>query len=225
MVRKLNYQIVELKKMNLLRYYKDNGDLIEITVDQIQEMLQSRKKDVLSEFIYNRFYYRYIKPFEFKSTNIITNPSGRKVNEYSLLYKNGFSIMANCCLLIEALESFYRGWPNSHGKSETAFLKFFTRDKNFHEFSTDDMPTVFYKSIRCGILHQGETTNGWRITRDEDENLLDKENRKINANKFSEGLKKSIEDYRGELLKMDWGDEIWKKAKIKIEAIIKATNN
>ena len=156
--------------MNLLRYYEDNGALVEISINDIEAYLadQNRKND-LADFVYKRFYYRYIKPFEYRSSRKITSASsGKKVNEYSLLFKNGFSVLANSCLLIEALETFYRGWVNSRNKSELAFLKFFTRDSNFREFSIDDMPTIFYKHIRCGILHQGEITGGWKISRDND---------------------------------------------------------
>ena len=129
--------------------------------------------------------------------------------------------MANCCLLIEAIETFQRGWKNSNFKSEIAFLKFFSRDKNFTDFSTNDMSTLFYKKIRCGILHQGEITDGWKITRSEDKPILNIKKKELNATKFLETLKKSIEDYKTELKKAEWEDEIWRNAKIKIKSLIK----
>ena len=182
--------------MNLLRYYEENGKLVEITTNDIENYLadQNRKND-LSDFIYKRFYYRYIKPFEYRSSKFIESPSsGKKVNKYSLLFKNGFSVMANNCLLIEALETFYRGWANSKNRSELAFIKFFTRDKNFTNFANNDMPTIFYKHIRCGILHQGEITGGWKISRDEEKDILDFSNKEINATKFNRNLKVSLSD-------------------------------
>jgi hypothetical protein len=35
------------------------------------------------------------------------------------------------CLMIEALESFYQGWPDSRDKSQRAFCNFFDRNHNF----------------------------------------------------------------------------------------------
>lgn len=83
------------------------------------------------------------------------------------------------------------------------------------------MPTIFYKHIRCGILHQGEITGGWKITREQDKPLLDKKNKVINATQFMETLNRSLENYKKELEKADWNDEIWKKAKNKLKYIIK----
>lgn len=33
-------------------------------------------------------------------------------------------MMAVACLMIEALESFYQGWPDTNGRSKDAFCKF-----------------------------------------------------------------------------------------------------
>lgn len=210
--------------MDLLRYYGESGELIVTTDTDISGfLLDQNKKHELSEFIFQRLYHRYIRPFEYKATGLVkVESTGKEVDEYTLLYKNGFSIMANCCLLIETLESFYRGWDSTKNESEKAFLKFFTRDKNFAEFSIDDMPSIFYRNIRCGILHQGETTGGWTITRT-GRKLLDKANCKIDAYLFINRLKKSLNNYKIELDKADWNDECWSNARKKIKAILKNT--
>lgn len=210
--------------MNLLRYYSDEGQLIELDVETIASYLvdESRKIE-LSDFIYERHYRRYIKPFEYISEKKVNFEREKKPNdEYSLLYKNGFSIMANCCLLIETLEAFYRGFPDTKGKSQQSFFQFFSRDKNFIDFATDDIPTQFYSNIRCGILHQGETTHGWSITRDS-KFILDKDNKTINATMFLAQLKNSLKDYRNELNEADWNDNIWKNTRTKLKSIIKNT--
>jgi len=211
--------------MDLLRYYKDDGTLVTVSINEIEAYLADQnKKDELADFIYKRFYYRYIRPFEYRSLDKIKSAiSGKRVNKYSLLYKNGFSVMANSCLLIEALETFYRGWTNSRSRSELAFLKFFTRDKNFREFANNDMPSIFYKHIRCGILHQGEITGGWKISRNDDVDLLNMTKKEINATKFMANLKKSLSDYREELTQSNWNDGVWKAARNKIKAIIKSS--
>lgn len=210
--------------MDLLRYYSSDGNLGRVTVEELKDFLSdSSKKNDLADFIYLRHYHRYIKPFEFISEKLILNTNtSKEVDEYSLIYKNGFSIMANCCLLIETLESFYRGWDNTQGKSELAFLKFFTRDKNFKELSSGDFPTIFYKNIRCGILHQGETTDGWSISR-RGERFIDFQDKKIDSFIFLRKVKASLNDYKRELEDADWNDDIWKNAKKKLKTIIKNT--
>lgn len=104
-------------------------------------------KKTIKEAVERRLIQRYIEPCE------------------SVINKNGFSIMANCCLLIETYESFYRGSKQVNNGTD-AFCKFFNRSALFSEFTGNDTPSQFYKHIRCGILHQGETTGGWRIRRD-----------------------------------------------------------
>lgn len=165
-----------------------------------------KEKIKIADFIYERHYSRYIKPFEYDD------------EIYKKDYKNGFAIMANCCLLIETIESFRRGWAQS--RNELNFLKFFTRENEFKEFATDDIPTQFYKHIRCGILHQGETTGGWSINRNSS-NLLDKSKPEINAVLFSERLKKALEGYRDELKENEWETQIWKNAREKMKSILK----
>ena len=86
----------------------------------------------------------------------------------------GFSIMALDCLLIETLAQFYQGLKNSEGarcekghklSNREFYVGFLLRDsfKLKTVFDTDQKARLFYKTIRCGILHQGETTGGSKI--------------------------------------------------------------
>ena len=177
-----------------------------VTISTYEKWRDSQKVDEISEFVYERLYRRYVKIFEYDE------------REFKANYKNGFSMMANSCLLIETIESFYRGWDKS--QSELAFLKFFTRDRNFIQFSTSDILTKFYKHIRCGILHQGETTGGWKITRNTTSPLLDTTKLEINANKFLEQIRKSLEDYKQELKTSDWQSTVWANCKKKMSSIV-----
>ena len=98
------------------------------------------------------------------------------------------------------------------------FIDFFSReDRLFHGFK--DIASDFYKSIRCGILHQAETTNAWRILIEDNFNLLDKTNRTINATKFVNALKISLNNYIDELKTNDFNTPIWENAILKIENI------
>lgn len=177
-----------------------------VRISTYEKWRDAKEKDQIADFIYERHYCRYLKPFEFDDP------------KYKKEYKNGFAIMANCCLLIETIESFHRGWPRS--RNELNFLKFFTRENEFKEFAMDDIPTQFYKHIRCGILHQGETTGGWSINRNSSK-LLDKPKREINAVLFSMRLKKALDAYRNELKTSEWDTVVWKNAREKMKSILK----
>lgn len=118
--------------------------------------------------------------------------------------KHGFATMAICCLMIETLQSFRNGWSNSRGKSELAFCQFFDQNSNFIEFRGQS--SNFYKSVRCGILHQGETTKGWRIRRKGF--LFNQETKTINATKFHQQLFISLENYSSDLKNSEWDSEI-----------------
>tara|TARA_R110002049_G_scaffold109424_4_gene258254 strand:+ start:891 stop:1469 length:579 start_codon:yes stop_codon:yes gene_type:complete len=163
-----------------------------------------KDKVEIAESIKRRLIQRYILPCE-------------EINN-----KSGFNIMANCCLLIETFESFYRGWSKTPNGSDT-FCKFFNRIPNFIEFTGNDTPASFYKNIRCGILHQGETTGGWRIRRDKKKKLYLKD-KIIDANHFRDDLKSSIVDYFDDLKTKDWSSNEWKMLEKKMKSIIKNCN-
>ena len=195
-----------MKNFDHILLYDSSDEKNHVQISTYEKWRDKKEKIKIADFIYERHYSRYIKPFEYDD------------EIYKKDYKNGFAIMANCCLLIETIESFRRGWAQS--RNELNFLKFFTRENEFKEFATDDIPTQFYKHIRCGILHQGETTGGWSINRNSS-NLLDKSKPEINAVLFSERLKKALEGYRDELKENEWETQIWKNAREKMKSILK----
>ncbi len=137
-------------------------------------------------------------------------------------YKNGFSMMANCCLLIETFQTFKEGKESSNNKSEKMFKIFFEENKKFSDYTKTEKvknKNSFYLHVRCGILHQGETTGGWRINRKKNTPLFDNNN--INANKFMDELKNTLKKYKTDLKNADFDtDDIWKMFKVKMAAII-----
>lgn len=191
---------------NHILLYSDVDDSKHITVAMYERWAKDSQQDKIADLIVDRLVRRYIKPFDFDAT------------EYRKSYKNGFAMLASYCLLIETLEGFYRGWEKS--RNELAFHKFFSRDSNFSEFAIDDLPTIFYRDIRCGILHQGETSGGWLITRKNGDPLLRHNPNSINATLFGKLLEKSLNDYRILLKNSNWNDDIWKKARTRMKAVI-----
>jgi hypothetical protein len=177
-------------------------------------------KKIIISLIEHRLNHRYIRPL----SHVPVEP---------IDYKSGFLMMAVACLLIETLYSFRKGINDTDRKSEDAFKDFFTdyRD-SFKEFD-ECFPRgytgkdgkwkkdgcSFYKHIRCGILHQAETTGGYRILRMGE--LFDSKKNAVNANKFVEELEKCIDKYIGELHRNNCGDDPWPKAIDKLGFICK----
>ena len=171
----------------------------EITVSDYLQMEKEKNKSGIVRFIRSRFTERYITPLR----------SDPKI-------KHGFCTMAICCLMIETLESFWQGWDTSEGKSKSAFSSFFKRNQNFRAFNNH--VEDFYKNVRCGILHQAETTNGWHIRRDGW--LFNKHTKTINATLFHDEIENCLDYYCSILNQEDWNSETWVNFRKKMRAII-----
>lgn len=168
----------------------------------VRELLYwiDKKDDVakieIINFIYHRFENRYIKHV-------------RDID-------SGFTRMAIGCLMIETLESFKLGYANTKNKSVTVFQSFFeTENKFFPGFGP--YAKIFHRTIRCGILHQAETTEGWRILRSG--KLLDIEGRAINAKIFIDKLSACFDNYLEQLHRDDFTSILWKHAIKKLISI------
>lgn len=200
-----------MDNIELARFYDDKKKKqISIAISDYQEMIANKDKDYIAEFIFNRLFSRYIRLFSFD------NP------EYKKKYKNGFSIMANLCLLIETLQSFKNGWGDSDRRSKEAFKQFFHNNPHFKELK--EKGSEIYKNVRCGILHQGETTGGWKITR-KAEQFYDRKTKTLDAVMFAEQMEKCLYDYRKSLNTEEWDSEIWDNFRTKMRKIIKNCNS
>jgi hypothetical protein len=75
----------------------------------------------------------------------------------------GFAILALDCLLIETLQQFREGKACTPGGQSASYFVRFLTETAFGQYFTEDTARLFYKSFRCGILHQAETLTGSRI--------------------------------------------------------------
>lgn len=170
-----------------------------VTVGQLQTWMAEKSdhsKTQITKLIGHRFENRYLK--HLKSVD------------------SGFLIMAVSCFVIETLQSFREGKPDSRGLEKTMFINFFENDKdNFPGFN--EISDEFYKNIRCGILHQSETKNAWRVLRAG--KLLDKGEFSINANLFLKSLDQSVKEYLDQLTNLDFDSQLWNNAFIKLTDI------
>jgi len=135
------------------------------------------------------------------------------------LERNGFAMLAICCLMVETLESFRNGWKNTSdkGKSEAAFCGFFQAHDEFRDLRP--VAHEFYRAVRCGILHQAETTHKWRV--DREPGLLEEKDgvRWLSAFEFGKGLRVVLNRYHDELATSEWSSVLWVNARKKLQAI------
>jgi hypothetical protein len=213
-----------MKDTNIILATDENGN--DITVRQVEEWLAQSNRNELSSFFYHRFYGRFLRPLDFQN------------DEYNKKYKSGFAIMVNSCLLIETFVSFMEPeFLDTNYKSERCFGYFFNVNPFFNQFAKNSLdisaykdietklknkgiPKDFYNNVRCGLLHNAETRNGWKIVRSG--NLFDESTKKINADLFMENLKKVLEQYSNKLLVSDFdNDKIWINYKKRVAELIR----
>jgi hypothetical protein len=177
-----------------------------VTIAKYRQFGAGKNRERIADFIMERFTERYIRPLRGDPTK-----------------KHGFCTMAICCLMIEALESFWQGWPDTKekGKSREAFNSFFQRcsEQELELGIFSKLAEDFYQGVRCGILHQAETTKGWRIRREGP--LFDPHTKTINATRFHNELEKALRLYCDILKQSDWDSEVWQNLRRKMEVVIK----
>lgn len=206
--------------------YKNNR-LCEITMVEIEVLITSEEnKNEISNAIYDRFFERYIKIFFYKSNDIVeyykTENKIEKIKKNSIFnaeYKSGFSIMTNCSLLIETVIAFLQGDNQTSTYGDEAFNRFFIKAKLYNNPLSVFENQKFYKNIRCGLLHQGETYSGFKIQREG--KLYNQSKKIINAKKFCDEMNNFLISYQKELINSDWDSEIWDNCRAKIRHIIK----
>jgi hypothetical protein len=165
-----------------------------VNVAQYRALEAAADRRSLGKFIVERFCERYFRP--------ITDSKS----------KHGFAGMAIACLVIETLESFYQGLPDTDRASKQMFRDFFARDSCLKVFAGGN--DWFFKDIRCGILHQSETRGGWRVLRSGP--LLDTKRKTINATAVLRGLKCAVEQYATNL---QTDEKLWNKFTTKMKAV------
>jgi hypothetical protein len=89
----------------------------------------------------------------------------------------GFSILTIQCSVLEFLAALRKGWSfkhghrgegkdNYYGNSKSLYVSFLIEQHPFaRSFTTHTLANEFYTDVRCGLVHEGQTKNGWRIWR------------------------------------------------------------
>jgi hypothetical protein len=120
-------------------------------------------KTAFEKFLKQRLALRYLDPIAV-------------LQEHGSYRGEGFSIVALHCTLIEFLAAtvagknyrFVRpGDPKlgdfEYSKSGQLFVEFLARYEPFRRDFTRNVALDFYAGVRCGLLHEAQTKNGWRI--------------------------------------------------------------
>ena len=101
----------------------------------------------------------------------------RALQDHGSFRGEGFSIVAIQCTLIEFLASTiegknYRQRPkkdepplgaHEYSNSGDMFVRFLSEQSPFKQFFDRDAAQDFYENVRCPLLHEARTKNGWSI--------------------------------------------------------------
>ncbi len=116
---------------------------------------------------------------------------------------SGFAVLALDSALIETLEQFRRGKPKTPKYQGQQYFESFLTETAFSEHFDVPLAGLFYKTIRCGLLHQSEAEGTSRIKRGGDLPLVaytvDHSGVVINTRGFHELLEKVICEYAAKL--------------------------
>lgn len=150
-----------------------------------------------TEYFYGRLASRYLEPISILQHN-------------GTFQGEGFSIVAIQCTLIEFLESTVQGLsyqhrrrndpplgPHQYSDSGDIFVQFLNGRQPFGRDFDIVAARDFYVSVRCGLLHEARTKNGWTIwARSPAGKVVDPLAKVVYRNDFQAAILEFIEWYR-----------------------------
>lgn len=212
-----------------LRYYNEDKILIEKSMSDMERLISDENnRREIANLIYHRLFVRSLKLFFYKSPDQIEykiDTVKKRKNVFETEYKNGFLMMTCACSLIESLASYLQGnnWTVGIGKDNFDIV--FKKCENYGNELKIFFKKNIYKSIRNGLLHQGETYDKFKISRTG--TLFNKTDKKINATLFIYYLNEFLLSYKSELEDETtrWDSEIWDNCRAKIRHIISNSRN
>ena len=200
-------------------YNMENGDTRiaeKLTIDEwikLRDILNPKenyKWDDAFDFFERRINTRYIRPI-------------KVIRCFGTWNGEGFAMVNLQCSLIETIESFYNGWIYEYDKSKRPHDRYYLRrvqEESFQEgvfgaiiFNSffekrlilsqenfKDFQWSFYSNVRCGLLHETQTKNGWKIKarhpRTETFYEKNKNGKILYRNNFHSAIKKVIQNYK-----------------------------
>jgi hypothetical protein len=111
---------------------------------------------------------------------------------------SGFAALALDCAIIETMEQFRRGEQKTPYKQSKKYFVSFLTETSFSPDVSKKQAAVFYKNVRCGLLHQTEAEDSL-VKRNNTRPLiaLTKDNKGVivNAKAFHKRLEQVIREY------------------------------
>lgn len=196
---------------------------------RVRRCLRKKETSELVTFLWERHDERFFQP--------IRNLKSAEGNHQGY----GFAMMSLCSLLIETIQSYKDGIPTTSsgelgrlrklGKVPkqyqiptglkvsgiAAFQRFF---RSYRAKFPGVSGTRFYKNIRNGLLHQGQTKAGWTLSKSGPQ-VCDPSGKIICRDNFSEALESCFEDYLDKLRTKSWTHGYWHRAARKIWWLIR----
>jgi len=152
------------------------------------------------DFFRTRLDLRYLRPI-------------KVLQETATCQGEGFSIAAIQCSLIEFLESTVQGLKYRYLKkgeklghyeyssSKKIFTSFLMNREPFAKEFTKTIADDFYGGVRCGLLHEARTKDGWRIQASDSKGRIVDPGKQptLFRDNFQKALKQFITEYGVEL--------------------------
>jgi hypothetical protein len=156
-------------------------------------------REAFTEYFEARLHLRYLHPINL-------------LQEHGTFQGEGFSIVTIQCSLIEFLESTAQGKNYRYRKhnevpgayeyssSQSVFVSFLRDRAPFSQVFDEACAQDFYFSVRCGLLHEAQTKNGWRIwAEDHGGAIANMRDKIVYRNDFQAALLKYIASYGADL--------------------------
>lgn len=180
---------------------KEGWEELKKSLDVDDKSSKENWQIVWDQYYKARIQLRYLNPME----SIVSNDT---------FSGEGFSIVAIICSLMEMLESFEQGKEYVYSRdgrgldentqyydSGRMFKDFLVKRVPFcHECTNNERASEIYKSIRCGILHEARTKNGWKINVVGKNQIFDFPNKILCRESLRAALDIYFNDYRYRLL-------------------------
>ena len=115
---------------------------------------------------------------------------------------SGFIVLAVDSLLAETIEQFRAGETEGKGKSQY-YIEQFLSGQRFQPQFDEDARRSFYVDIRCGLLHQAEAKNMWRVRRGQKEmlrKLTEANGYIIDVERFHRAVQQTLQEYYVEIV-------------------------
>ena|ERR1035438_2951270 len=153
-----------------------------------------------ADFYLARLNFRYFDPIKL-------------LQNYGTFQGEGFSIVAIQCSLVEFLETTIQGisyrylrrgetlGPYEYSKSGDVFISFLTQREPFRQNFDTATATAFYEHVRCGLLHEARTKDGWKIwARSPDAKPIDANTKTVFRDDLQTAFDTFLQIYRNDLL-------------------------